>query len=154
MIRCIFFLNSTKVPGAIHAFVNVFLSGIHSRLEQDLRIYLGTFLFFLSFLLKLRPGWLLPLHYFVFQSFLNTYTLYPSASLCCHVLTKDVGYVPLPFSIFGSFYPNVRLLFFWQNIGWRYRRRRKKNSVQKKKKHNSCFLFFFLLGAVFCAPLF
>src|SRR4029434_7138095 len=31
----------TKVPGAIHAFVNVFLSGIHSRLEQDLRIYLS-----------------------------------------------------------------------------------------------------------------
>src|SRR4029434_3726256 len=35
----IFFL--TPLKWAIHAFVNVFLSGIHSRLEQDLRIYLS-----------------------------------------------------------------------------------------------------------------
>src|SRR4029434_106619 len=68
-----FLLNSTKVPRAIHAFVNVFLSGIHSRLEQDLRIYLSPW--HVSFLPKLRPRWLLPLHYFVLQSFLNTHTL-------------------------------------------------------------------------------
>src|SRR4029434_1418481 len=35
----LFFL--TPLKWAIHAFVNVFLSGIHSRLEQDLRIYLS-----------------------------------------------------------------------------------------------------------------
>src|SRR4029434_8368856 len=70
--------------------------------------------------------------------------------LACSDDNKDVGYVPLPFSIFGSFYPNVRLLFFWQNIGWRYRRRRKKNSVQQKK--NTLLLFFLFCWAQLFAP--
>src|SRR4029434_613255 len=32
--------------------------------------------------------------------------------LACSDNTKDVQYVPLPFSIFGSFYPNVRFFFY------------------------------------------
>src|SRR4029434_2988938 len=73
--------------------------------------------------------------------------------LTCSDNTKDVGYVPLPFSIFGSFYPNVRFFFLCQNIVWRYRRGRKKNSVQQKKNTILVFFFFFFLGAVFFAPL-
>src|SRR4029434_8609921 len=73
--------------------------------------------------------------------------------LACSDNTKDVQYVPLPFSIFGSFYPNVRFFFLCQNIGWKYKRGRKKPPVKKKKKTKFFFFFFFLLGAVFCAPL-
>src|SRR4029434_6454232 len=55
-------------------------------------------------------------------------------------------YVPLPFSIFGSFYPNVRLFFLCQNFGWRYRRGR------KKKPTILVFLFVFFCWAQFFAP--
>src|SRR4029434_10391133 len=54
-------------------------------------------------------------------------------------------YVPLPFSIFGSFYPNVRLFFLCQNFGWRYRRGR------KKKPTILVFLFVFFCWAQFFA---
>ena len=128
------------MPGAIHAFVNVFLSGIHSRLEQDLRIYLGTFLFFfLSFLPKLRPGWLLTLHYFVLQSFLNTLTKRLTV-LACSDNTKDVRRLPLPFSIFGSFYPNVRFIFYVKILVG-YIEGGAKKPLSSKKNHNSCFFF-------------
>src|SRR4029434_4898729 len=64
--------------------------------------------------------------------------------LACSDNTKDVGYVPLPFSIFGSFYPNVRFFFLCPNIGWIYRRGRKKTPQ---------FLFsFFFCWAQFFAP--
>src|SRR4029434_4938914 len=69
--------------------------------------------------------------------------------LACSDNTNTRTYVPLPFSIFGSFYPNFRFFFYVKNIGWTYRRGRKKNSVQQKK--NTIFFFFFW-RAVFCPP--
>src|SRR4029434_1699470 len=87
---------------------------------------LGTFLFFfLSFLFELRPGWLLPLHYFVLQSFLNTHTLTKRLTvLACSDNIKD-----------------VRTPSVFENIGWRYRRGRKKTLSSQKKKTQ--FFFFF-----------
>src|SRR4029434_11162372 len=76
----------------------------------------------------------------------HTYTLTKRLTvLACSDNTKDVGYVPLPFSIFGSFYLNVRFFFLCQNIGWRYRRRRKKNS-------QFLFYYFILAGRSFLRP--
>src|SRR4029434_6518729 len=66
-----------------------------------------------------------------------------NASLCLHVLTTTRMYVPLPFSIFGSFYPNVRIFFLCQNVGWRYRRGSKKNPQ---------FFFFFCWAQYFAPP--
>src|SRR4029434_11008740 len=81
----------------------------------------------------------------------HTHTLLPNASLCYRVLTTPRTYVPLPFSIFGSFYPNVRFFFFmskyWLEI---YRRGRKKNSVQQKE--NTILVFFFFAGRSFLRP--
>src|SRR4029434_2480708 len=101
--------------------MNVFLSGINSRLRtgfKDLPFSLARF---------------------SSSSFLFFLNCAPDASLCWHVLTKDVGYVPLPFSIFGSFYPNVRLLFFlakyWLEI---QKGAQKKLCPAKKKQKNSC----------------
>src|SRR4029434_5122707 len=75
-----------------------------------------------------------------------------NASLCLHVLTTTRMYVPLPFSIFGSFHPNVRFFFLCQNIGWRYRMGRKKKLCPAKRKHNSCFFFFFCWAQFFAPP--
>src|SRR4029434_3506401 len=55
-----------------------------------------------------------------------------------HVLTTQRTYVPLPFSIFGSFYPNC--FFLCQNIGWRYRR------------GHTILVFFIFCWAQFFAP--
>src|SRR4029434_11323603 len=71
--------------------------------------------------------------------------------LACSDNTKDVRTPSVRF--FGSFYPNVRIFFLCQNIGWRYRRGRKKNSVQQKKKNHFCFFFFFFWRSFFFPPL-
>src|SRR4029434_6437150 len=73
---------------------------------------LGTFLFFFrSFLLKLRPGWLL-----------HTHTLTKRLTvLACSDNTKDVR-TPIRFRFLPHFTLMLDFFFLCQNIGWRYRR--------------------------------
>src|SRR4029434_7144053 len=73
--------------------------------------------------------------------------------LACSDNTKDVCSLPLPFSIFGSFYPNVRFFFYVKilvgdiEVG-------EKKVQEKKKKFIRIFLFvWFLCWAQFLAPL-
>src|SRR4029434_1657761 len=100
---------------------------------------LGMFLFFfLSFLPKLRPGWLFTLHYFVLQSFLNTLTKRLTV-LACSDNTKDVR----PFSIFGSFYPNVRIFFYVKILV---------GDIEGGAKKKNTILVFFFAGRSFLRP--
>src|SRR4029434_4227222 len=71
--------------------------------------------------------------------------------LACSDNTKDVRRLPLPFSIFGSFYPNVRFIYFMSKYWLEIYKWSQTKLCPAKQKHNSCF-FVFLLGAFFCAP--
>src|SRR4029434_6965755 len=81
----------------------------------------------------------------------HTYTLTKRITvLACSDNTKDVAYVPLPFSIFGSFYP-VRFFFYVKILVGDIEGGAKKTLSSKNKTQ---FLFcFFFAGRSFLCPL-
>src|SRR4029434_9377444 len=108
--------------------MKVFLSGIHSWLRtgfKDLPFSLARF---------------------SSSSFLFFLNCAPNVSLCLHVLTTTRTYVPLPFSIFGSFYPNVRIFFYVKILVGDI------EGGAKKKTTILVFFFVFFCWAQFFAP--
>src|SRR4029434_5614764 len=73
--------------------------------------------------------------------------------LACSDNTKDVQYVPLPFSIFGSFYPNVRFFFYVKILVGDIEGGAKKPLSSKKKTTILVFLFVFFAVLFLCPPL-
>src|SRR4029434_11083635 len=65
--------------------------------------------------------------------------------LACSDNTKDVCSLPLPFSIFGSFYPNVRFFFYVKIFVGNL-----KKTLSSKKKNT--ILFFFCWAQFFAPP--
>src|SRR4029434_5071367 len=64
--------------------------------------------------------------------------------LACSDNTKDVCSLPLPFSIFGSFYPNVRFFFYVKILV---------GDIEGGAKNPPQFLFFFFFaGRIFLRP--
>src|SRR4029434_5520332 len=132
----------TKVPGAIHAFVNVFLSGIHSRLEQDLRIYLSPWhvSLLLSFVSsKIAPRMAFASSLFCSSKFLE-HTHSNQTPHCASMFRQHQGRTyPFRFRFLAHFTLMLDLFILCQNIGRRYRRGEKKLSSKTKTQ----FLFFF-----------
>src|SRR4029434_5585683 len=71
--------------------------------------------------------------------------------LACSDNTKDVGSLPLPFSIFGSFYPNVRFFFYVKILVGDIEGGAKK-TLSSKKKTTILVFFFFFFGRRFLRP--
>src|SRR4029434_3887997 len=64
--------------------------------------------------------------------------------LACSDNTKDVRRLPLPFSIFGSFYPNVRFIYFMSKYWF--------GDIKGGAKKQNTMLVCFFCWAQFFAP--
>ena len=127
------------MPGAILAFMKVFVWDLF--LAKN-RIYLSPWhvsLFFLSFLLELRPGWLLPLHYLFRRSCLDTHTLtIPLNVLECCDNTTEVR-TPSSFD-FWLILPSCYIYLFNVKILVENKEGGAKNSAMGEQSHKAVIL--------------